>query len=156
MIALSSTTVQKTMKVEATTVFARAYIGTGGIIASPTDPATATNLPIAINGASKGIATVTKNDGTGGTVLDSYTVTFSPSVPVFMYLGVPAVNYLAASSTGGAGTGRFARVLAETVTTAVAPASFTVAFYDDAAVLKPLSSGDILLLTVVVSPSNVF
>lgn len=69
--SISATTVQKTFKLEATSVYGEADIASG------------VSTKVSANGASKGIASITRT-GTG-----LYKVTLDSSVPVRLFLGAP-------------------------------------------------------------------
>jgi len=89
MPALSATAVQKTLKVETTTIYARASLSANGqVITLITGSVTGGNP-----GASKGVLSATT--GSAG----EYTFEIDPSIPVQQFLGAPSSIFLNANAT---------------------------------------------------------
>lgn len=130
---ISATTVQKTFKLEATTLFARANVGAAGSISST----------ITANGASKGV-TLSK------LATAKYRATIDPQIPVQQFLGAPVVQVLSTSDAGSAIYN--GRVFGENA----ANGTVDFIFYGDDGALINLPDGSQLLVTIFLTTSPVF
>lgn len=139
MAAISGTTVQKTLKLEATTIYGKAT--TNGA-ADPT--------LITANGASKGIASITRY-GAG-----IYDITLDEGIAVKQFLGATSLQL--AKSTTGVGESWLLRVVSETPTTSGAAAVVRIAAYNTEAPIQPsdIAAGFTLSWTFNFTPSPVF
>jgi hypothetical protein len=134
MATISSTTVQKTFKLETHTLFGRASIGVGGDVSST----------ITANGASKGLSF--SRIGTG-----IYEATVDTGIPVQQFLGAPVVQVFI-NGNNNPNQIYNGRVFSEDATTG----KVAFIFYDDAGDKTNLPSGSELQVTLFMTTSTVF
>lgn len=133
MATISSTTVQKTFKLETHTLFGRASIGAAGAVSST----------ITANGASKGLS-FSKLDTA------KYRVTVDTGIPVQQFLGAPVVQVF---STSDAANAIFiGRVFGESASNG----TVDFIFYGDDGALINLPNGSELQVTLFMTTSTVF
>jgi hypothetical protein len=138
MSVMSATAVQKTFKLESTTLFGEATYSSAG---------TGSFQVITAGGASKGIASITKQ-GTG-----LYTIVLDSGIPVKKWLGSPSFCFV---DVAGSLHITAVNVLTRTLSSAGVPASLGVEFLDKNGNLDDPDPADILLLTLHYTSSPVF
>jgi len=147
MPAISSTTVQKTLKQETLTLFGRAALnGASGAATNLLITSVATTPPAPpILGVSKGFVSVLR------TALGLFTISLDPGVPVLQYLGSTSFSFIESTPTSSPTELYVARVASEVG--GVSPV-LNIAIYDSAGNLADPASGWTLCFTTTITSST--
>lgn len=149
MASLSATVVQKALKVEATTIYARASLNAAGT--------TATLITGSVSGGNPGASKGIKDNGVSYVAGQGYKFYLDSSIPVQQFLGAPAIT-LKNGNSAGADVSYLTRVYAAgkdaggfyvTVATSTAAAPGVVA-------AAASSAGQELWVTIPFTTSNVW
>lgn len=134
----SATAVQKTYKLDSTTLFGEATYSSAGA---------GSFTVVTANGASKGIASITKQG------IGLYTIVLDKSIGVKQWLGSPSFCFI---DVFGSLHITAVNVLTRTLSGVGIPASLGVEFLDKNGNLDDPDNGDVLLMTLYLTPSSVF